>query len=926
MPVSPNEIFGHYKIISRIGAGGMGEVFLAQDTRLERKVALKILGEEFTKNPDRMNRFIQEAKAASSLNHPNIIVIHEIGEQDGTHFIATEYIEGETLRTRLAHQPLKMEEILDIAIQIANALTVTHQAGIVHRDIKPENIMLRPDGYVKVLDFGLAKLTERRDSAIKEDSIKKLVETSPGIVMGTPNYMSPEQARGLDVDERADIWSVGILLFEMATCHVPFAGNTISDIIASVLKSNPPAMSTLIAGCPAEFERIVHKTLQKDREARYQAVRVLALDLKSLQRRLTFEEELKRDQSFDKTEEFGAFTSANLSKQTLLTDSNINKDALLITEFINQTGESIFDATLKMALAVSLEQSPYLDIFADTRVQRTLQLMGYAPNEKVTRELGREICLRQGLKAYIAGTIANLGTLYVLTLEAVNAQTGETLGRQFEQAESKEQVLKALGQAASGLREKLGESLSSIEKFDAPLEATTTSLEALKVYTLAHERARQGKYIEAIPFYRRAIEFDPNFATAYTGLGAIYHNTNQPQMAAEVLTKAFTFKDKVSELEKLRISYYYYSIVTGELDKAIESLDLMKRTYPLLYFAPVALSDSYLRIGNFEKAVAEATDAMRLNPNVAVNFWNLGEPLLNLNRFDEAKAIFQKSFEQQLDTSHIHIFQYEIAFIEENVEEMQKHLTWLQNQPDEYVAINLQTKTAAFRGQWRKAQEFSKRAIDLAARSEAQGVAAQFAVEQALRIAFWSSGSGLPDPNSNQLRSALKTQTQKALTLEKNKFTLPRTALVFSLAGQIMESQNLINELKAQFPKDTLINYLWLPTIKGALELQQGKINEAIDCLKTAKRYESAAEFYPQYIRGLAFLKSNNLSNAVTEFDKILTRRGESLLSEIYPLAQLGKARATKNKSDYEKFFELWKDADADMPLLVAAKQEFEKL
>jgi serine/threonine protein kinase/Tfp pilus assembly protein PilF len=935
MPLAPDTHLGRYETRSLLGAGGMGEVYLAQDTTLRRTVALKLLPADFTADSDRLARFQREALTASSLNHPNILTIYEIGEGQGHHFIATEFIEGESLRQRILRARLELGESLEIGIQVASALTAAHATGIVHRDIKPENIMLRMDGIVKVLDFGLAKFVKEKKPALDMEAETRDLQhdTGAGVVMGTVSYMSPEQARGKVVDVRTDIWSLGCVLYEMLAGRVPFAGETPTDVIAAIIYKEPLPLSRYARDCPAELERIVLKALQKDREERYQVVKDMALDLKSLKHRLEFEAELERSVAPDKPEPISKQTSGAALAPKISTQSGDNKDALLLTEFTNLTNDPVFDGTLKMALAVTLEQSPFLDIFAEARVRQTLRLMGRSPDERVMPELGREICQRQGLKAYIVGTIASLGTVYVLTLEAVNARTGETLGRQLEQAESKERVLKALGQAATGLREKLGESLSSIERFDAPLDVTTSSLEAFKVYSLGFEQSRKGKYLEAIPFYKRAVEFDPNFAYAYIGLAVIYVNTNQPKQAAEYATKAFALRDRVSELEKLRITYFYYSFVTGELDKQIETLEMWKRTYPHDERAFHNLSYCYTISGQFEKGIDAARESLPLNPNAFAGYDNLIDCFLHLNRFAEAKEACERAFDQKLDSTGFHFYLYQITFIEGDAATMSEQLAWFSGQPDEYVALNLQTGTAAFRGQWRRSQDSSRRAIDLASRSEAKGVAAGYAAEQALRIAFWSLGAGLSSANDNQLKLALKTQTQKALGLERNKVTLPRTALALSVAGQAVEANKLIGELKSDFPKDTLINNLWLPLAKAALELQDDKPEEAVESLEPATRFERAAEFYPQTLRGLAYLKLQQGHAALVEFQKIIAHRGEAPLSALYPLAHLGAARAlaltgeaASSRKSYEEFFELWKDADADMPLLASAKSEYERL
>lgn len=898
----------------------MGEVFLARDTKLDRRVAIKFLNERFSKDEALLNRFIQEAKAASALNHPNILTVYEIGEQDGRHYMSSEFIDGKTLRERM-NSRLSFDEILSIVIQTAEALSAAHQNGIVHRDIKPENIMVRADGYVKVLDFGLAKLTEINHTD-GEEQTRKLVKTNPGVVMGTVTYMSPEQARGKPTDARSDVFSFGVVLYEMLTGNVPFAGETVTDVLSAIISSEPQPIASLAPHLPRELQRIVQKTLRKKRDLRYQTTRDLLVDLKDLRDELQIEAKLEQTAVPNKPD------SGQISAPRHSTSSGGGlKDSLLLTEFENTTGEAIFDQTLKMALAFSLAQSPFLDIVPDSRVSQTLRLMGRTPDERVSRKLGEEICMRQNLKAFMAGTISSFGEIYVLTLEAVNARTGESLGREFEQVNSREEVLNALGRAAAGIREKLGESLSSIEKFNVPGESiTTSSLEALKIFVLGREQVVNGKQLEAIPFYKKALEIDPKFALAYTELAVVYRNTEQWKSAAEMTAKAYELRETVSETERLRIVYYYHNFISGEMDKASETLELWRNTYPNFVVSYVSLSDTYERLGQSQKAIGFAREGLRLDPNYATIYMNLVESLVSLGRYDEAKETCRQAFEKKLDGDYFHLFPYMVAFIENDTAAMEANLRWFAGRDDEYLALDLQAGAAAFHGKWRTTQDFSRRAIDLAGRGNTKEVAANFAAEQALRIVFWSSGAGLPASDDAQLKTVLKAQTNKALNLERGRKVVVSVALALAAAGHADEARSLTDELTAERPRDTLLNQLWLPTIRAALLLQADKAKEAIEELEIAERLEKAAEFYPQYLRGLAFLKLNESRAAVREFDKVLNHRGEAPLSSLYSLAQLGKARALKDKAEYEKFFELWKDADKDMPALAATRSEFEAL
>jgi Tfp pilus assembly protein PilF len=716
------------------------------------------------------------------------------------------------------------------------------------------------------------------------------------------------------------------MMYEIFAGRTPFTGETAMDVIQSVINSEPQPLVAFAPHLPKELIRIVHKTIRKKREQRYQTIRDLLNDLKDLRDELQQELILERTAVPNKAETGEAKQSS--AQQRLSTSSGSRlKDSLLVIDFENMTGEAIFDHTLKTALAFSLGQSPFLDIAPEAKIAQSLRLMKRSTGERVTRELAEELCLRLNLKAFLAGSISNLGSMYFLTLEAVNARTGESLGREYEQANNKEEILAALSRAASGIREKLGESLSSIQKYDIPLDLTTSSFEALKFFTLGREQERSGNLLEAIPFYQKALEFDSEYAAVYAALAVIYANTNQLKLANENATKAYELKDSVGENEKLRVSYFYYKFVTGEMDKAISTLELWRKTYTSTVSPYVNLAECYMRFGQFERAAAVCREALSsTNVAAAALYFNLAESLLQLGRFEEVRETCREAFAGNFDGSHFHLLLFEIGFIEGDAALMAENLKWFSGRADEYLALDLQTGAAAFAGKWRAAQDFSRRAIDLAARANAREVAARFAAEQALRIVFWSSGTGLPKGDESQLKTVLKTQTNKALNLERGKDVIVRAALALAVAGQAAEANSLIDELHAEGPQDTLLNELWLPLVRAAILLQTGKAKEAIEELETAERYEKAAEFYPQYLRGLAYLQLNKSKNAWRESDKILNHRGEAPLSSIYALARLGKARLTKDKAEYEKFFELWKEADKDMPALIEAKKEYEKL
>ena len=953
----------------------MGEVYLAQDTKLERQVAIKVLHAHLALRRDRMSRFVQEARTASALNHPNILTIYEIDETDAGYFLATEFIDGETLRQHLKTTQLKIAEVLEIAVQVASALSAAHAAGIIHRDIKPENIMLRRDGIVKVLDFGLAKLTEDQDLSDidHEAETRALVNTEPGMVLGTAGYMSPEQVRGFELDVRTDIWSLGVMMYEMVAHGAPFVGETKSHVMVAILDQEPTPLTTFAPSAPAELQRIVRKALSKERDERFQTARDLMIDLKNLHRELDLQSELERSGTLYRTDaptytgsaattqtinmaptattETGArqtssaeyiATEIHRHKKSVIfaaalatvaivslilflqfrgTRALTEKDTILLTDFVNTTGDPVFDGTLKQALAVQLGQSPFLNIFPDDHMRGALALMKRSPDELVTRDIGREICQRQGLKAMIVGSIASLGNHYVVTLEGINVQTGDAIGSEQAESENKEQVLQSLNEAAMKLREKLGESLQSIKKFDAPIqEATTFSLDAFKSFSLGVEQQSKGKFLEAIPFFKRATEIDPNFALAYARMASIYYNSRQYDLAAEASQKAYELRDRVSERERLYISSGYYDNVTGELERYLETLNLWKRTYPHDAAPHNNLALKFNELGQFDKALEEARESIRLNPNSASGYSLSAAAFVGLNRFDEAREIIGQALAQKLETTAMHRTLYRIASVGGDVTTMEQQIQWAKGKPDEYVAQNWQAETAAFLGQLRKAKAFSTQAFDLAVARDLKDVAAQIAVGAAMRDALFGDCT------------LVKEQTAKALRISHRQFTMAQGGNAMATCGELSQAQSVIDELAKYFPKDTLLNDILLPLVRARIELNRGNPAQAIQLLDTTRRYEGYTALQVAYLRGQSYLDQKKGTDSAAEFQKVIGQISRGSLP-LYPLAHLGLARAAaltgdtaKARKAYEVFFGLWKDADPDIPILKEAQREYEKL
>ncbi len=976
---------GPYEILSLAGTGGMGEVYRARDPKLNRTIAIKVLPEARAADSERRARFEREAQTIAALNHPNIVTIYSVEEADGVLFLTMEHVEGKSLGDLMGEVDLPLGQILNLAIPLADAMSAAHQKGITHRDLKPANVMVTTDGRVKVLDFGLAKLVEPLTIDTGVSALPTEV-TREGQILGTVSYMSPEQARGRAVDGRSDIWSLGVVLYKMVAGHPPFQGETSSHVIVALLEHEPEPLTRFAPGAPPELQRIVRKCLMKERDERYQTARDLMLDLKNLRRELELQSELERSAPPHGTDsrttrtgrvapmhteagapggpaqstyeaaapppEAGARQSSSAEyiaieirrhkKSVILlaalatvsiavsllvprfrsAHALTEKDTILLTDFVNTTGDSVFDGTLKQALAVQLGQSPFLNIFADDLVRGALRFMGRSPDERVTRDVGREICQRQGLKAMLVGSIAGLGSHYVITLEAINEQTGDAIAREQVEADNKEQVLHALGDAAVKLRGKLGELLQSIQKFDAPIEqGTTTSLEAFKAFSLGVEQQLTGKHLEAIPFLKRAAEIDPNFALAYARMASIYYNGRQYDLAAGASQRAFELRERVSERERFYIAAGYYDNVTGELEKYLETLELWKRTYPRHAPPHNNLALKYSECGQFAKAVEESREAIRLNPNSASGYSLLAGAFVGLNRFDEAEEIIRQALARKLETTAMHGILFRIAFFRGDAATMKQQIGWFNGKPDDYLASRWQGEAAAFSGRLREAHNLTDHAFDLAATRGLKDVAAQTA-----------AGAAARDAQLGDCR-LVKEQTAKALGLSHQQQTMVPAGIALATCGELRRAQAIVDELASRFSKNTLLTKCLLPFVQARIELLRADPAQAIQLLETTRPYEGYALFQIAHLRGQSYLDQQRGTDAAAEFQKILDHRGWQAISPLYPLAHLGLGRAaamsgdmTKAHGAYQDFFALWKDADKDIPILREARGEYEKL
>ena len=947
-------VVSHYRLLNHLGEGGMGVVYRAEDMRLGREVAIKVLRKDAIGSAEWLGRFEREARLASSLQHPHICMIHELGEDKGQPFIAMELLEGRTIKQLLEAGAMPAQRVLEFARQIAEALDAAHRRGIIHRDIKPANLFVTHGDRLKVLDFGLAKM-----AAEPAQTVPSVTSSSPtltgavspdltrtGSTVGTASYMAPEQAQGQPVDARTDLFSLGTVLYEMATGRRAFGGDDIPLIVLKIINGIVLPPRTVKAEVPESLEAIIQKLMAVDPQQRYQTAAELLEGVHTAIQQLESPaasppEAAKTSAGAARTRSSarwavvaaaGAMLFAGVAGRAWIARHSpplTDRDSLLIATVENTTPDAVFDETLSTALKVHLGQSPFLDIISDQRIRETLESMNRSADEKLTHAIAREACQRMSAKAMLEGSIASLGSHYVLTLSATDCQSGESLARVQAEATSKESVLTELGAISSTMRTALGESLPSIQRFGVPIEqATTPSLAALQSYALGLEERRRGRELESVAFFNRAIELDREFASAYTTLSTVYGSLGEWRRSEEYARLAHGVRRRVSERERLFINYQYHDRVTGNQDLAAETLELWKAAYPRDFRPVNALALIHSRMGRYERAEAEAQEALRRSPGHPFPLSNLASAYRAQGKYDEARKTADEAVRLGVETAPTRRLLYQLGVVLGDGSAAM-HLAWAKDRSREFDLISAQAQAAAFHGQLREAVELYQRASDMAVARGLDGTASGYIAHLAWTEVLYRGGREATE-SVKRVMGLMETEADSPNTIPRF-----RAGAALGLAGFGTEAQALVSRAEQRYPESTFVRTVLVPSTRAAIALRNERPDDAIEALRRAMPTElgTVAGLVPIYLRAEAFLQKGWLSEAIREYEKILAHRGVDPLAPVVPLAHRGiaRARARIGETDasrraYEELFTIWQNADPDFPPLLSARAECARL